>query len=114
MVDAPDPAALQALRAELLAAGAAEVEDFAVEGAGAGVGGSECVRLRHDEGGWHVDYRDRGRTRELHVTPSWEQARARFLEEALSLAGSHGRGPRRRPAPPPVPLSELRRQQGRS
>lgn len=110
MVDAPDHAALQELRDHLLAAGALEVEDFSIAGVGAGFGGSECVRLRHDDHGWHVDYRDRGQTRELFATPSYDPARERFVEEALELAGSHGRGPRRRSRGASVPLSELRRE----
>ena len=112
MVDVPDAQELEALRQELLAAGAVEVQDFAIEGAGGGVGGSECVRLRHDDQGWHVDYRDRGETREMHAAATFAQARELFVDEALDLAGVHGRGPRRRRSRPAVPLSELRREQG--
>lgn len=111
MADVPDGEALEELRRELLAAGAVEVDDFAIEGVGGGVGGSECVRLRHDADGWHVDYRDRGRTREILSAPTFVQARELFVDEALALAGSHGRGPRRRRSGPAVPLSELRREQ---
>lgn len=102
-------AELLALRDELLAAGAAEGADFAVHGAGTGVGlGSELVVLRGDDDGWHVVYRDMGRDRELLRTPDFAEARARFVEEALETAGSHGRGPRNRRTAPSMSLAELR------
>lgn len=106
------PSDLRALRDELVALGAADGTDFAVLGTGDPAGfSSEQVLLRGDEAGWHVEYRDMGRSRELLLAQDLESARARFVDEVLELAGGRGRGPRAVHGPPSVRLSDLRRGQ---
>ena len=109
-----DQQALRAVRDELVAFGAQDGVDFAVLGTGEPAGfSSELIVLHAHEGAWQVDYREMGRSRALLRTGDLAEARARFVDEVLELAGGRGRGPRRDPSrPQAVPLSELRRQKG--
>lgn len=103
--------ALRAVRDELLAQGLTEGLDFAVVGTGDPTAfSSELIVLWGDDDGWHVDYRDMGRSRELLRSDDLQSARDRFVDEALELAGDRGRGPRAVDRGRTISLAELREQ----
>ena len=102
-------AALRAVRDELVAQGITEGFDFTVIGTGEPTAySSECIVLRGDDAGWHVEYRDMGRSRDLLTTPDLAAARARFVQEVHQLAGGRGRGPLAVERPPTYSLEEFR------
>lgn len=106
--------ALRAVRDELLAQGLTEGLDFAVLGTGdPSAFSSELIVLWGDERGWHVDYRDMGRSRELLCSEDLPSAHERFVDEALELAAGRGRGPRAVERTPTISLAELREQRRR-
>lgn len=108
-------AELRAIRDALVEQGLTEGLDFAVLGTGEPTSlSSEIVVLRGEDGGWHVDYRDLGRSRELLRSADLAAARERFVHEAQQLAAGRGRGPLAVERPPTYGLAEFRerRRQG--
>lgn len=108
-------AELRAVRDELVAQGLVEGGDFTVLGTGEPTAySSECIVLRGDADGWHVEYRDMGVSRDLLLSKDFSDARERFLREAQVLAAGRGRGPLAVAPKPTYGLEEFRerRRQG--